>query len=61
LEELKTGELVLKINNHKPVIQYAMFLSYGKNAAFQQHSSLSIILLNSDVIQIPTSFLMKLK
>jgi len=61
LEKIKTGDLVFKVSNRKPLIQYAIFLSYGKNAAQQQHSSLSVILLNNAVIQVPTGYIRKIK
>ena len=60
MEELRSGDLVYKINRRKPLEQYAIFLNYGKNAAQQQHKSLSVILLNNSIIQVPTGYVRKI-
>jgi hypothetical protein len=59
LEELRSGDLVCKINRRKSLDQYAIFLGYGKNAAQQQHESLSVILLDNSIIQVPTVYIRK--
>lgn len=61
MEELRSGDLVRKINRSKSLEQYAVFLRYGKNAAQKQHKSLSLILLNDSIIQVPTCYVRKFK
>ena len=59
--EIIKGELVLSesLISSKD-FSYGIFITYGKNAAFQENKNLSKILLDSRIVQVPTTLLKKL-
>tara|TARA_B000000557_G_scaffold171757_1_gene139711 strand:- start:1086 stop:1298 length:213 start_codon:yes stop_codon:yes gene_type:complete len=60
LEDLEKGDLVLNTNKLSNSTSFCgIFLEYGLNAAYCQEKRLSKILLDNQVVQIPTAFLTK--
>ena len=55
---LKKGQLVL-YNSKKPNMQniFVIFVDYSTNAALQKEKTLSKVLLDNSLIQVPTSYL----
>ncbi len=60
MEDLEKGDLVLNTNKLSNSTSFCgIFLEYGLNAAYCQEKRLSKILLDNQVVQIPTAFLTK--
>jgi len=60
MEDLKRGDLVLNTNRHSNVkSKHAIFLNYGLNASCAEQKTLSKVLIDGMIIQIPTAFLKK--
>lgn len=60
MEDLKKGDLVLNTNKHSNVkSKHAIFLNYGLNASYAKQKSLSKVLIDGMIVQIPTAFLTK--
>ena len=58
---LVKGDLVLNTNEFSNNdCKFGIFISYRKNSAFQENKTLSKILLNTEIVQIPTGFLEKI-
>lgn len=61
MDILTKGDLVLNTNKFSNSnCSVGIFISYGKNSAYQENKTLSKILLNKEIVQIPTGFLEKL-
>lgn len=59
--DLIKGDLVINTNKYSNSnCIFGIFISYGKNSAYQENKTLSKVLLNTEIIQIPTSFLEKI-
>lgn len=58
---LTKGDLVLNTNKFSNSrCDVGIFISYGKNSSYQESKTLSKILLNKEIVQIPTDFLEKI-